>query len=400
MEQLANRQILLCVTGGIAAYKAAELIRLFKSSGSEVRVLMTEAAKEFITPLTMQALSGNEVHSDLLDTSAESAMGHIELARWADAIVIAPCSADSLAKLAAGRGDDLMSAVCLAADSKIFFAPAMNQGMWKDKRTKKNLSLLKKPVFHQIGPNEGDQACGDVGPGRMSEPKEIIAEVAKEFSSGLLAGIKILITAGPTREKIDPVRYISNKSSGKMGFSLAKAAVDESAIVTLISGPVTLDTPERVKRIDIESAQEMKEHVTANLSDIDLFISTAAVADFKMKNTKTQKIKKDQSKNMSLSLEKNEDILKHVSDNNPNLKIVGFAAETENMIDNARKKLSSKKLNLIVANDVSDSSIGFDSNNNEVTLITEKEELKIPKTSKEKVARKIVQFISKNILND
>ena len=293
-----------------------------------------------------------------------------------------------------------MSAVCLAADSKIFFAPAMNQGMWKDKRTKKNLSLLKKPVFHQIGPNEGDQACGDVGPGRMSEPKEIIEEVAKEFSSGLLAGKKVLITAGPTREKIDPVRYISNKSSGKMGFSLAKAAVDESAIVTLISGPVTLDTPERVKRIDIESAEEMKEHVTANLSDIDLFISTAAVADFKMKNVEPQKIKKDQSKNMNLSLEKNEDILKHVSDNNPDLKIVGFAAETENMIDNARKKLSSKNLNLIVANDVSDSSIGFDSNNNEVTLITEKEELKILKTSKEKVARKIVQFISKNILND
>ena len=400
MEQLANRQILLCVTGGIAAYKAAELIRLFKSSGSEVRVLMTNAAKEFITPLTMQALSGNEVHSDLLDTSAESAMGHIELARWADAIVISPCSADSLAKLAAGRGDDLMSAVCLAADSKIFFAPAMNQGMWKDKRTKKNIALLKKPVFHQIGPNEGDQACGDVGPGRMSEPKEIIEEVAKEFSSGLLAGKKVLITAGPTREKIDPVRYISNKSSGKMGFSLAKAAVDESAIVTLISGPVTLETPERVERIDIESAEEMKEHVTANLSDIDLFISTAAVADFKMKNAQSQKIKKNHLKNMSLSLEKNEDILKHVSDNNPNLKIVGFAAETENMIDNARKKLFSKNLNLIVANDVSDSSIGFDSNNNEVTLITENEELKILKTSKEKVARKIVQFISKNILND
>ena len=234
----------------------------------------------------------------------------------------------------------------------------------------------------------------------MSEPKEIIEEVAKEFSSGLLAGKKVLITAGPTREKIDPVRYISNKSSGKMGFSLAKAAVDESAIVTLISGPVTLETPDRVKRIDIESAEEMKEHVTANLSDIDLFISTAAVADFKMKNAESQKIKKDQSKNMSLSLEKNEDILKHVSDNNPDLKIVGFAAETENMIDNARKKLSSKNLNLIVANDVSDSSIGFDSNNNEVTLITEKEELKILKTSKEKVARKIVQFISKNILND
>ena len=400
MNQLANKQILLCVTGGIAAYKAAELIRLFKSSGSNVRVLMTEAAKEFITPLTMQALSGNEVHSDLLDPKAESAMGHIELAKWADAIVISPCSADSLAKLAGGRGDDLMSAVCLAADSKIFFAPAMNQAMWKDKRTKKNLASLKLPIFIQIGPNEGDQACGDIGPGRMSEPKEIIEIVGKEFSSGLLAGKKILITAGPTREKIDPVRYISNKSSGKMGFSLAKAAMEEYAIVQLITGPVNLETPERVSRINVESAQEMCEKVIESIPEIDLFISTAAVSDFKMKDIKKNKIKKEDSKSFNLELEKNEDILKLVSKDNPELKIVGFAAETENLIDNAKKKLISKKLNLIVANDVSDSSIGFDSDENEVFLISEKEELKIAKTSKEKVSRKIIQFISKNILDD
>ena len=400
MSSLTNKKILLGITGGIAAYKSAEIARGLKKVGAEVRVIMTESSKEFITPLTMQALSGNPVSTDLLDTEAEAAMGHIEISKWADAVLIAPCTANTLARLANGLGDDLLSSVSLAFDGDICIAPAMNQAMWADSRTQENYQVLKKNNFISIGPNSGEQACGDEGYGRMSEPQEIVSEVATNFSEGLLAGKKILITAGPTREKIDPVRYISNKSSGKMGFSLAKAAVDESAIVTLISGPVTLETPERVKRIDIESAEEMKEHVTANLSDIDLFISTAAVADFKMKNAESQKIKKDQSKNMSLSLEKNEDILKHVSDNNPDLKIVGFAAETENMIDNARKKLSSKNLNLIVANDVSDSSIGFDSNNNEVTLITEKEELKIPRTSKEKVARKIVQFISKNILND
>lgn len=214
MKQLANKHILLCVTGGIAAYKAAEIIRLFKTAGSNVRVLMTKAAQEFITPLTMQALSGNQVHADLLDTEAEAAMGHIELAKWSDVILIAPCSANSISRLAAGKGDDLMTAVCLAAESKIFFAPAMNQAMWADSRTQKNYQILIKNNFIPIGPNSGEQACGDEGYGRMSEPQEIVSEVATNFSEGLLAGKKILITAGPTREKIDPVRYISNRSSG------------------------------------------------------------------------------------------------------------------------------------------------------------------------------------------
>ncbi len=401
MLQLANKQILLCVTGGIAAYKAAELIRLFKTYGSEVKVLMTDAAKEFITPLTMQALSGNPVYSDLLDESAEAAMGHIELAKWSDAIVVAPCSADSMAKLAFGRGDDLLSAVCLAADSKVFFAPAMNQAMWKDSRTQNNLDTLKANSFIQIGPDEGDQACGDTGPGRMTEPAEITSVVSKAFNLGLLKGKKILITAGPTREKIDPVRYISNKSSGKMGFAIAEAARDQSGIVSIVSGPVSLETPERVSRFDVESAEEMKIKVLELAQDADLFISTAAVSDYKIKEAKQNKIKKENSKGeMSLSLTENDDILKSVASQNPELNLIGFAAETEDLIKNAKDKLKDKKLDLMIANDVSDESIGFDSNENEVFLITKKDEIKLKKTSKSKISRQIIEYIAEKILDD
>ena len=401
MLQLANKQILLCVTGGIAAYKAAELIRLFKTYGSEVKVLMTDAAKEFITPLTMQALSGNPVYSDLLDESAEAAMGHIELAKWSDAIVVAPCSADSMAKLAFGRGDDLLSAVCLAADSKVFFAPAMNQAMWKDSRTQNNLDTLKANSFIQIGPDEGDQACGDTGPGRMTEPAEITSVVSKAFNLGLLKGKKILITAGPTREKIDPVRYISNKSSGKMGFAIAEAARDQSGIVSIVSGPVSLETPERVSRFDVESAEEMKIKVLELAQDADLFISTAAVSDYKIKEAKQNKIKKENSKGeMSLSLTENDDILKSVASQNPELNLIGFAAETEDLIKNAKDKLKDKKLDLMIANDVSDESIGFDSDENEVFLITKKDEIKLKKTSKSKISRQIIEYIAKKILDD
>ena len=258
MSNLTNKNILLCVTGGIAAYKAAELVRLLKTSNACVKVLMTKSAQEFITPLTMQALSGEKVHTDLLSTEAEAAMGHIELAKWCDLIVIAPCSANSLSKIAEGRGDDLLSAVCLATESKIFIAPAMNQAMWKDKRTQKNLSKSIKAGLNVIGPASGEQACGDVGDGRMTEPTDIVSEVEKTLEKGLLTGKKVIITAGPTQEMIDPVRYISNKSSGKMGFSLAEEVKNQGALVTLISGPVNLKTPEKVKRHDVLSADEMK----------------------------------------------------------------------------------------------------------------------------------------------
>ena len=395
MKQLANKHILLCVTGGIAAYKAAEIIRLFKTSGANVRVLMTEAAQEFITPLTMQALSSNQVHTDLLDTDAEAAMGHIELAKWSDIILIAPCSANSIARLASGKGDDLMTAVCLAAECKIYIAPAMNQAMWSDSRTQENYKKLIKNSFISIGPDSGEQACGDKGFGRMSEPQNIVNEIASSFSTGLLAGKKILITAGPTREKIDPVRYISNRSSGKMGFSIAEAARDEGGLVSIISGPVSLETPDEIKRIDVESADEMFNEVYKVINNFDLFISTAAVSDFKPEKYKNQKIKKGKKiDNVKMELTKNKDILKSISKNKGDLKVIGFAAETQNIIENAKKKLSEKNLDLIIANDVSDTTIGFDSDENEVYLITDKIEKKIDKVSKKKLSRNIVKFIA------
>ena len=329
MSNLTNKNILLCVTGGIAAYKAAELVRLLKTSNAFVKVLMTKSAQEFITPLTMQALSGEKVHTDLLSTEAEAAMGHIELAKWCDLIVIAPCSANSLSKIAEGRGDDLLSAVCLASESKIFIAPAMNQAMWKDKRTQKNLSKSIKAGLNVIGPASGEQACGDVGDGRMTEPADIVSEVEKTLEKGLLTGKKVIITAGPTQEMIDPVRYISNKSSGKMGFSLAEELKNQGASVTLISGPVNLKTPEKVKRHDVLSADEMKLKVEELIEDCDIFISAAAVSDFKPKEIYKNKIKKKENeKHLNLKMDKNSDILKVISEKNLNLKTVGFAINT------------------------------------------------------------------------
>ena len=401
MSNLTNKNILLCVTGGIAAYKAAELVRLLKTSNAFVKVLMTKSAQEFITPLTMQALSGEKVHTDLLSTEAEAAMGHIELAKWCDLIVVAPCSANSLSKIAEGRGDDLLSAVCLATESEIFIAPAMNQAMWKDKRTQKNLSKSIKAGLNIIGPASGEQACGDVGDGRMTEPADIVSEVEKTLEKGLLTGKKVIITAGPTQEMIDPVRYISNKSSGKMGFSLAEEVKNQGALVTLISGPVNLKTPEKVKRHDVLSADEMKLKVEELIEDCDIFIAAAAVSDFKPKEIYKNKIKKNETeKHLNLKMDKNSDILKVISEKNLNLKIVGFAAETENLLSNAKKKLSQKKLDLIVANDVSNKDIGFDSDENEVTLITKKEQKKIKKASKKIVSKKIVEFIASKVVND
>ena len=401
MSNLTNKNILLCVTGGIAAYKAAELVRLLKTSNAFVKVLMTKSAQEFITPLTMQALSGEKVHTDLLSTEAEAAMGHIELAKWCDLIVIAPCSANSLSKIAEGRGDDLLSAVCLATESEIFIAPAMNQAMWKDKRTQKNLSKSINAGLNIIGPASGEQACGDVGDGRMTEPADIVSEVEKTLEKGLLTGKKVIITAGPTQEMIDPVRYISNKSSGKMGFSLAEEVKNQGALVTLISGPVNLKTPEKVKRHDVLSADEMKLKVEELIEDCDIFIAAAAVSDFKPKEIYKNKIKKNETeKHLNLKMDKNSDILKVISEKNLNLKTVGFAAETENLLSNAKKKLFQKKLDLIVANDVSDKDIGFDSDENEVTLITKKEQKKIKKASKKIVSKKIVEFIASKVVND
>lgn len=396
MLNFLNTNILLCVTGGIAAYKSAEIIRLFKKDGAEVRIIMTESAKEFITPLTLQAVSGNEIHDSLLDVKAESAMGHIELAKWADIILIAPCTAESLAKITHGRADDLMGSVILASKAPTFIAPAMNTTMWLDKSTQENFQTLVSRGINFIGPDEGEQACGDVGPGRLVEPEKIIELIKSDLHKGPLSGKTITITAGPTREQIDPVRYISNNSSGKMGYALADAARLQGANVNLVSGPVSLTANKGINLFKINSADEMLNKVFECMESSDIFISCAAVADFKPTNYSNTKIKKEDSENLEINLQKNHDILSEVSKRHSSAYIVGFAAETSNVNDNANKKLNSKNLNMIISNDVSDKSIGFDSDDNEVHVITKNETIFLKKNKKIKIAREILNIIALN----
>ena len=397
MLNFSNKNILLCVTGGIAAYKAAEIIRLFKKDGGDVRVIMTESAKEFITPLTLQAVSGNEIHDSLLDLKAESAMGHIELAKWADIILIAPCTAESMAKIVHGRADDLMGAVILASKASTYIAPAMNTTMWLDQGTQANYQTLLSRGIDFIGPDEGEQACGDIGPGRLVEPDKIINLIKSHSNRGPLSGKTVTITAGPTREQIDPVRYISNNSSGKMGYALAEAAVQEGAVVNLVSGPVVLTADKSINLFKINSASEMLEAVNTCMKSSDIFISCAAVADYKPSKYSDIKIKKENLDNLEINLEKNHDILSEVAEQFSSAYIVGFAAETSDVNANAKKKLDSKNLNMIISNDVSDSSIGFDSDENEVHVITGSETIFIKKDKKIRIAREILNIISTNI---
>ena len=397
MLNFSNKNILLCVTGGIAAYKAAEIIRLFKKDGGDVRVIMTESAKEFITPLTLQAVSGNEIHDSLLDLKAESAMGHIELAKWADIILIAPCTAESMAKIVHGRADDLMGAVILASKASTYIAPAMNTTMWLDQGTQANYQTLLSRGIDFIGPDEGEQACGDIGPGRLVEPDKIINLIKSHSNKGPLSGKTVTITAGPTREQIDPVRYISNNSSGKMGYALAEAAVQEGAIVNLVSGPVVLAADKSINLFKINSASEMLEAVNTCMKSSDIFISCAAVADYKPSKYSDTKIKKENLDNLEINLEKNHDILSEVAEQFSSAYIVGFAAETSDVNANAKKKLDSKNLNMIISNDVSDTSIGFDSDENEVHVITGSETIFIKKDKKIRIAREILNIISTNI---
>ena len=397
MLNFSNKNILLCVTGGIAAYKAAEIIRLFKKDGGDVRVIMTESAKEFITPLTLQAVSGNEIHDSLLDLKAESAMGHIELAKWADIILIAPCTAESMAKIVHGRADDLMGAVILASKASTYIAPAMNTTMWLDQGTQANYQTLLSRGIDFIGPDEGEQACGDIGPGRLVEPDKIINLIKSHSNKGPLFGKTVTITAGPTREQIDPVRYISDNSSGKMGYALAEAAVQEGAVVNLVSGPVVLTADKSINLFKINSAREMLEAVNTCMKSSDIFISCAAVADYKPSNYSDTKIKKENLDNLEINLEKNHDILSEVAEQFSSAYIVGFAAETSDVNSNAKKKLDSKNLNMIISNDVSDTSIGFDSDENEVHVITGSETIFIKKDKKIRIAREILNIISTNI---
>ncbi len=398
MKSLTNKNILLGVTGGIAAYKSAEIVRHLKKSGASVRVVMTRSAEEFITPLTLQALSGNRVSTELLDAEAEAAMGHIELAKWADGILIAPATANTIARLSSGRGDDLLSTVTLAFDGPISIAPAMNQAMWRDERTQENLNKLINNNFGICGPGSGEQACGDIGLGRMLEPLEILEIFSSSFDKGIMSGKRILITAGPTQEPIDPVRFITNRSSGKMGYALAEAAIESGAQVTLISGPVNIEPPSNCNLVAIKTAKEMYESVMHHIKGADVYIGTAAVSDYSPAHINESKIKKDGSNAaMVLELKENQDILKSVSELEERPYVVGFAAETDNLIENAEKKLNNKNLDLIVANDVSDKEIGFDSDENEVTLITHEEKQLIQKQNKRKISKNIIEFISGRI---
>ncbi len=394
MQRLVNKRILLGVTGGIAAYKSADLVRRLQDAGAEVRVVMTQGACEFITPLTMQALSGHPVHTDLLDPRAEAAMGHIELARWADLVLIAPASANFLARLAYGHGNDLLATLCLATGAPVAVAPAMNQQMWADPATQKNQLILQEKGIHIFGPGAGSQACGEVGPGRMQDPAEIIQQAAEVFDYELLTGKHLVITAGPTREPIDPVRYLTNKSSGKMGFALAQAAAEAGARVTLIAGPVALDTPNRVHRIDVVRAEDMFEaSLRAVEEGCDIFIATAAVADYRPTVTADHKIKKS-TEEIHLTLVKNPDIIAAVAGHEKRPFTVGFAAETQDVIEYAQGKLKSKKLDMIATNDVSGTNVGFNSDNNALTVIWPGGHKVLPLASKAQIAKQLIELIA------
>jgi len=393
MLSLTNKRILLGITGGIAAYKSAELTRLLVKAGAEVHVAMTPSATEFITPLTLQALSGHRVHLDLLDAEAEAGMGHIELARWADLIVIAPATADFMARMTHGQADDLLTAVILASTAQIAIAPAMNQAMWADGITQSNLEALQHRRIHVWGPASGEQACGDVGPGRMIEPQEIADRCAGIFETTRLTGKKVLITGGPTREAIDPVRFISNYSSGKMAFALAAEAAAAGAQVSLVSGPVHLPTPDRVGRTDVESAKQMLEAVMERVADTDIFIGVAAVADYRPATIEAQKIKKN-ADSMTLALVKNPDIISRVAALSDGPMVVGFAAETEDLEANGTEKLKRKGLDLLFANKATET---FNSDEVTVTALSGHSQQTLGPGSKLNIARLMLDLIAEHL---
>ncbi|SJM70155.1 bifunctional phosphopantothenoylcysteine decarboxylase/phosphopantothenate--cysteine ligase CoaBC [Psychrobacter piechaudii] len=399
-------KVILAITGGIAAYKSALLARLLVKEGFEVRVIMTQGAQQFITPLTLQALTGNEVHTELLDTEAEAGMGHIELAKWADLVLIAPASANTLARLAMGMADDLLATVCLATSAPVMIAPAMNQQMWAHPAVQLNVQTLSDMGYEMIEPDSGVQACGDVGAGRLPEPEILLRRVlnfkAKLMVPQSLTGKKVTITAGPTVEAIDPVRFLSNHSTGKMGFALARACRDAGAEVTLIAGgKVDLTTPLDVQRINVLSANDMLQAASQSAkAGCDIFIATAAVADYRTRDAAPQKIKKTQDE-MTLDLVKNPDILATISHTYPDMFVVGFAAETQDVEKYARGKLASKDLDMIACNDVSRKDIGFASDENAMTVFFadkyQQEPEALDKASKDEIARQLVALIGQTI---
>ena len=393
MCSLSNKRIIVGVTGGIAAYKSAEIVRRLQDRGADVRVVMTPGAEEFIRPLTMQALSGHPVHCGLLDEKAEAGMGHIELARWADLLLIAPATADFIATMVHGRADNLLAAIYLATSALVAVAPAMNQGMWRHPASLDNVEKLNQRGVTIIGPDSGIQACGDTGPGRMEQPDTIINQASDMFTSKSLQGKKVVITAGPTREALDPVRYISNHSSGKMGYALATAALDAGADVVLISGPVNLSIPERCQYLPVISANDMLLASLEYAKKADIFIATAAVADYRAVSIAENKIKSD-SDVLTINFEKNPDIVSTVATANESLFVVGFAAESTDVENYAKGKLKTKGLNAIIANDISRSDIGFNSDDNEVSWIDTDSSIAFSKRSKTQLSRDLIAQIA------
>ncbi len=389
-------RVLLGVTGGIAAYKSPDLVRRLVERGADVQVVMTAAAQKFITPMSFQAVSGRPTRSDLWDGAAEAAMGHIELARWAQLVLIAPASADFIARLAGGRADDLLATLCLATEAPIVLAPAMNRVMWANKATQANVDTLTARGVRILGPASGNQACGEVGAGRMWEPIQLAESLLERpANDGLLTGLNVLITAGPTRERLDPVRYLTNRSSGKMGFAVAAAAREAGAHVTLVSGPVQLPTPAGITRINVESARDMYAAVHRHVAEADVFIAAAAVADFQPVTVAKQKIKK-QGVSVKLDLEPAPDIVKSVADMAKRPFVVGFAAETNDVEENARSKLKRKKLDMIAANHVGDG-IAFDCDDNALTVLWPGGKTEVTRGPKLEVARALVALIAERL---
>ena len=394
---MQGKRILLGVTGGIAAYKSPDLVRRLRERGAEVQVVMTAAAAEFVTATTFQAVSGRTVRSDLWDAAAEAAMGHIELARWADAVLIAPASADFIARLAGGQAGDLLSTLCLATQAPVAVAPAMNHVMWAHAATRANIATLAARGVAVFGPGEGDQACGETGPGRMLEPLDLAERAAALLpGSGALAGRRVLITAGPTREPIDPVRFVSNRSSGKMGFAVAQAAREAGATVVLVAGPVSVPTPAGVARIDVESAADMLAAVLRELPGTDVFVSTAAVADYRPARCAPQKIKKT-TETMDLPLERTTDVLATVAAHAERPFVVGFAAETEAVENNARAKLLKKNLDMIAANEVGHAK-AFDCEDNELLVLSRNARHELARAGKLTLARGLIELIAHDLL--
>ncbi|HEY8096285.1 MAG TPA: bifunctional phosphopantothenoylcysteine decarboxylase/phosphopantothenate--cysteine ligase CoaBC [Methylobacter sp.] len=393
---LINKHILLAVSGGIAAYKSAELVRLLRKQGAIVRVVMTRSAMQFVSPLTFQALSGNPVHSELLDADEENAMGHISLARWADALIIAPATANTLAKCSHGLADDLVSTLYLAATCPVYVAPAMNQAMWHKPVTQENIQKLKSHGVIVIGPEQGDQACGETGFGRMSEPLEICRRLMAEPTTQCLNGLKVLISAGPTREPLDPVRYITNRSSGKMGYALANAALKAGAKVTLVSGPVSLTAPVTVDLVDVETAAQMHAAVMSKAAEHDIYIGAAAVADYSPALMENEKIKK-QAEQTTLTLQKNRDILADVAQLANRPFTVGFAAETHDLEQYALDKLARKNLDMIAANWVGRDQGGFDSDQNALQVFWKNGQKTLAMTDKNRLAEQLISLIAERM---